>query len=115
MLKSPSMMFGGGDSPFSVFVSMLLQNSAFSFGALGAYTARTFSVLFAGQLSVKLRVLPSVIILRFVGMQLILFLLVTKTMPLDLGFSRLCECTKWRFGWYCEFSFLICSSSECDS
>ncbi len=44
-----------------------------------------------------------------------MFLLVTKTMPLDLGFSGSCECMKWRFGWYCEFSFLICSSSECDS
>ncbi len=77
----------GGESPFSIFVSILCQNSAFSFG-----------VLLAGQLRLKLRVLPGVFILRLVGVQFVLFLLVTRMMPLDLGFSVSCECANWRLG-----------------
>src|SRR5258708_9885027 len=115
MLKSPIMMFEGGVSSFSVLVSISFQNLAFSCGALGAYMASKCITLFSGQFSVKLTALHSLIVLGFDGVQFILFLLVTITMPFDLGFNVSYKCKKWRLGEYCEFRFLICLLSKCDS
>src|SRR5260370_24543411 len=115
MLKSPIMMLGGGIVLLSILVSISFQSSVFSFGVFSMYTTNMFMLLFSGQFNVKLSVLPGIVALRFMGLLFILFLFMTTTMPLDLGFRGSYECMNMRFGLYYEFSFFICSLSEWDS
>ena len=86
MLKSLIMMSGCMVGSFSIVVSRFFQKLAFSLGVLGAYTANILIFLFSGQFVSKLMALPGEIRWMFIGMDLVLFLFVTMTMPSDLGF-----------------------------